>query len=111
MREVLSEINKTTGVTGCLLVGNDGIVIASDLNTRLDEETMGALAGSISSTVSKSLERLDSSPLSQLTIEADDGKLFITQTPVGFLVVTAEDKVNMGLIRLEIKNAVAQIGI
>ncbi len=111
MREVLSEINKTTGVTGSMLVGNDGIVIASDLNTRLDEETMGALAGSISSTVSKSLERLDSSPLSQLTIEADDGKLFITQTPVGFLVVTAEDKVNMGLIRLEIKNAVAQIGI
>lgn len=111
MREVLSEINKTTGVTGSLLVGNDGIVIAADLNTRLDEETMGALAGSISSTVSKSLERLDSSPLSQLTIEADDGKLFITQTPVGFLVVTAEDKVNMGLIRLEIKNAVAQIGI
>ena len=111
MREVLSEINKTTGVTGSLLVGNDGIVIASDLNTRLDEETMGALAGSISSTVSKSLERLDSSPLSQLTIEADNGKLFITQTPVGFLVVTAEDKVNMGLIRLEIKNAVAQIGI
>jgi hypothetical protein len=111
MREVLSEINKTTGVTGSLLVGNDGIVIASDLNTRMDEETMGALAGSISSTVSKSLERLDASPLSQLTIEADNGKLFITQTPVGFLVVTAEDKVNMGLIRLEIKNAVAQIGI
>lgn len=111
MREVLSELNKTSGITGSMLVGHDGIVIAADLNSQFDDETIGALAGSISSTVAKSLERLHQTPLRQLTIEANKGKLFIAATPVGYLVVTAEDKVNMGLIRLEIKNAVTQISM
>ena len=111
MREVLSELNKTSGITGSMLVGHDGIVIAADLNSQFDNETIGALAGSISSTVAKSLERLQQTPLRQLTIEASQGKMFIASTPVGYLVVTAEDRVNMGLIRLEIKNAISQISM
>jgi hypothetical protein len=111
MREVLSELNKTSGITGSMLVGHDGIVIAADLNSQFDDETMGALAGSISSTVTKSLERLHQTPLLQLTIEAGQGKLFITSTPIGYLVVTAENRINMGLIRLEIKNAISQISM
>ena len=111
MREVLSELNKTSGITGSMLVGHDGIVIASDISNKYDSETIGALAGSISSTVAKSLERLHQTPLRQLTIEASQGKLFIAAAPVGYLVVTTEDKVNMGLIRLEIKNAISQISI
>jgi hypothetical protein len=51
MREVLSELNKTSGITGSMLVGQDGIVIASDLSSGFDNETVGALASSISSTV------------------------------------------------------------
>ena len=111
MREVLSELNKTSGVTGSMLVGHDGIVIAADLNSQFDDDTIGALAGSISSTVAKSLERLHQEPLKQLTIEAGKGKLFITETQFGYLVVTTEDKVNMGLVRLEIKNAISQFSM
>jgi len=111
MREVLSDLNKTSGITGSMLVGNDGIVIAADLNSQYDDDTIGALAGSISATVAKSLERLHQAPLKQLTIEAGKGKLFITATPIGYLVVTTGDKINMGLIRLEIKNAISQIRI
>ena len=111
MREVLSELNKTSGITGSMLVGHDGIVIAADLNSQFDDEMIGALAGSISSTVAKSLERLQRTPLKQLTIEADRAKMFIAATPVGYLVVTAEPRVNIGLVRLEIKNAITQISL
>ncbi len=111
MREVLSELNKTSGITGSMLVGHDGIVIAADMNSQFDDETVGALAGSISSTVSKSLERMQQTPLKQLTIEADRGKMFIAQTPVGYLVVTAEPRINIGLVRLEIRNAITQISM
>ena len=48
MREVLSDLNKTSGITGSMLVGHDGIVIAADLNSQYDDDTIGALAGSIS---------------------------------------------------------------
>jgi predicted regulator of Ras-like GTPase activity (Roadblock/LC7/MglB family) len=111
MQEVLSELNKTSGITGSMLVGRDGIVIASDLDTSFDGETIGALASSISSAVTRSLERLQQSAFNQLTIEAADGKLFIVATPVGYLVVTTDGKVNLGLIRLEMRNAISQISI
>ncbi|UCC43059.1 MAG: roadblock/LC7 domain-containing protein [Candidatus Zixiibacteriota bacterium] len=109
MYEVLNELNKTAGITGSMVVGRDGIVIAADLNESFEGETVGALAASITTNVQKSLERLNTSPLSQVTIEADNAKLFFTDADIGILVVTTETDVNIGLIRLEIKHAVNKL--
>lgn len=109
MYEVLSDLNKTSGVTGSMLVGNDGIVIAADLDTGLESETIGALAASITTNIQKSLDRLESKPLKQVTIEADNGKLFFADAGLGILVVTTEREVNVGLVRLEMKNAIHQL--
>lgn len=109
MYQVLSELNKTPGITGSMVVGNDGIVIAADLNTGYEGDTIGALAASITSNIRKSLERLQTSPWGQVTIEAEDNKLFFTDAGVGILVVTTEKTVNIGLIRLEIKNALSRL--
>lgn len=109
MYEVLEDINRTSGVTGSMVVGHDGIVIAADLDTRFQDETVGALAASITANVNKSLERLSDEDLSQITIEASNGKLFISSNETGILVVTADSEVNIGLIRLEMKHAMARI--
>ena len=109
MYDILSELNKTSGVTGSMVVGNDGIVIAADMDASFEGETVGALAASISSNIQKSLERLNTSPLNQVTIEADNGKLFFSDAGMGILVVTTEKSVNLGLIRLEIKNAISRL--
>lgn len=109
MYQILEELNRTSGITGSMIVGNDGIVIASDLGTSLEEDTVGALAASITSNIQKSLNRLQQTPLSQVTIEAATGKLFFSDAGIGILVVTAEKDVNIGLIRLEIKNAISRI--
>lgn len=109
MYEVLEELNRTSGVTGSMVVGHDGIVIAADLDTRYQDETVGALAASITANVSKSLERLDDEQLSQITIEASNGKLFLASNELGILVVTADDNINIGLVRLEMKHALSRI--
>ena len=109
MYEVLEQLNKTSGVTGSMVVGNDGILIAADLEASYEGETVGALAASITSNISKSLDRLDSSPLKQVTIEADAAKLFFTDAGMGILVVVTQKEVNIGLIRLEIKHAVTKL--
>jgi predicted regulator of Ras-like GTPase activity (Roadblock/LC7/MglB family) len=106
---VLSELNKTTGITGSMMVGNDGIVIASDLTTGVDGDAVGALAAAITTNIQKSLNRLEARPLRQVTIEAEDAKLFFTDAGRGLLVVTTEKEVNIGLVRLEIKNAVKKL--
>jgi predicted regulator of Ras-like GTPase activity (Roadblock/LC7/MglB family) len=110
MYQVLSELNKTAGITGSMVVGNDGIVIASDMEEKYEGDTVGALAASITTNIQKSLERLKTSPLSQVTIEADQNKLFFTDAgKLGILVVTTEPQVNIGLIRLEIRNALEKL--
>jgi len=109
MYQILGGLNKTSGITGSLLVGSDGIIIAADLDTRFQDETVGALAASIVSTVDRSLEKLQSTPFRQVTIEAEKGKLFLTDVGIGVLVVTTEPDVNVGLVRLEIKNAQQKI--
>jgi len=109
MYEILEELNKTSGVNGSMIVGKDGIVIAADLNTQLQNETVGALAASIVSTVQKSMSRLSSDALKQVTVEASNGKLFLTDVGIGVLAVTTDPQVNVGLIRLEIKNAAEKV--
>ncbi len=109
MYQVLSELNKTSGVTGSMVVGNDGIVIATDLATGFDGDAVGALAASITSIIQKSLDRLQARPLNQVTIEAEDAKLFFSRADMGLLVVTTERDVNIGLVRLEIKNAISKL--
>lgn len=108
MYQVLSELNKTSGVTGSMVVGMDGIVIAADLATGFDGDAVGALAASITSNIQKSLERLEP-PLNQVTIEAEDAKLFFSRADMGLLVVTTEKDVNIGLVPLEIKNAINKL--
>jgi uncharacterized protein len=109
MYDVFDNLNKTSGVKGSMLVGNDGIIIAADLDTRLEDETVGAMAASIMANVNKALDRLKQHNLERVTIEADAGKIFLSEAGVGILAVITEPQVNVGLVRLEIKNAVSQI--
>jgi predicted regulator of Ras-like GTPase activity (Roadblock/LC7/MglB family) len=109
MYEILEELNKTQGIIGSMIVGQDGIVIAADLHSGLQDETVGAMASAINGSVIKSLEKIKLTPLKQVTVEASQGKLFLTDIGIGTLVVTTEPKVNLGLIRLEIKNAINQL--
>jgi len=109
MYNVLGELNKTSGIRGSMVVGSDGIIIAADLDSRLEDETVGALAASIVSNVGKALERLKQPNAERIMIESDDGKIFLSDAGVGILTVITEPQVNVGMVRLEIKNAVAMI--
>lgn len=109
MYEILSQLNKTAGINGSMVVGQDGIIIAADMNAQLQDEAVGALAASIVSTVKSSMERLSNEGLRQITVEAQKGKLFLADVGIGILAVTTEPQVNVGMVRLEIKTAAEKI--
>ena len=109
MYDVLEELNKTSGITGSMLVGRDGIVIAADLQAAMEDDTLGALAASITANIQKSLGRLGQPAPDQITIEAQNAKLFLAECGVGVLVVTTEKEANLGLVRLEVRNAKAKL--
>jgi len=109
MYKILEELNKTAGINGSMIVGQDGIVIAAHLNSQLQDEAVGALAASILDTVKKSMGRLSNEDLRQITVEASKGKLFLNDVGLGILAVTTDPQVNVGMVRLEIKNAAKRI--
>ena len=109
MYEILGDLNKTSGVRGSMVVGSDGIIIAADMDAQLEDETVGAMAASIVSSIDKALERLKQPKPEKVTIEADDGKIFLSDAGVGILAVISDPEVNVGLIRLEIKNALSRM--
>jgi len=109
MYQVLADLNRTSGITGSMVVGEDGIIIAADMDTADQDDAVGALAASITASVKKSLERLKQEDLSQIMVEAEGGNLFLTSSRPGILVVKTEDDVNIGLVRLEIKNALNRL--
>lgn len=109
MYDILGDLNKTSGIQGSMLVGGDGIIIAADLDERLEDETVGALAASIFSNVNKAMERLKQHNPDKITIEAGEGKIFLNDAGVGILAVVTDPEVNVGMVRLEIKNAISKI--
>ena len=109
MYQVLAELNRTSGVMGSMVVGDDGIIIAADMDSADQDEAVGALAASITASVKKSLERLKQDNLSQITVEAENGNLFLSSSSPGILVVKTEEEVNIGLVRLEIRNAISKL--
>jgi len=109
MYEILAELNKTKGIIGSLVVGNDGIVIASDIGTEVDEDIIGAMAAAIVITSQKAAERMQQGQLLGAMMEATAGKMFLTDVGLGILVVITEHNVNIGLVRLEIENAAVNI--
>ncbi|MBD3168824.1 MAG: hypothetical protein GF307_05035 [candidate division Zixibacteria bacterium] len=109
MYDVLAELNKTSGIKGSMMVGADGIIIAADLDNELEDDTVGALAASIIAGIKKAVNRLDRGQLNHVMIEAEHGKVFLSENQFGILVVIADNEVNIGLIRLEMRTALSRI--
>jgi predicted regulator of Ras-like GTPase activity (Roadblock/LC7/MglB family) len=109
MHDILYELNGTRGVVGSLLVSDDGMVIALDFKGEVDGDLIAALAASLVKAMRNSLERIDQEPLTQASIEGSNGNIFLFNTGYGTLVVMTEMNINMGLIRLEMKNAAVRI--
>jgi hypothetical protein len=109
MQDVLESLTQVSGVRGSLLVGRDGMIIASDLPQEISDDRVAAVTGAIAATVQDSLAKLDRGPLMHAQIDAEDGKVFLQEAGRGLLVVLAQREVNTGLIRLEMKAAVDEL--
>ncbi len=109
MYNILGELNKTSGIRGSMLVGSDGIIIAADLDSELEDETIGAMSASIVSSITKAMEKLNRQKPDRVTVEAEKGKVFLNDAGVGILAVITDPAVNIGMVRLEIKNAISRI--
>lgn len=109
MERILAEINKTPGVIGSFVVAADGIIVASDFATELNDELMGALTSSIINSTEKATKKMEQGDLVSFIVETDMNKMFFNATRSGFLVCVANPDANLGLIRVEMRSAAEKL--
>lgn len=105
MDRILAELNKTPGVIGSFVVAADGIIVASDFATELNDELMGALTSSIINSTEKATKKMEQGDLVSFIVETDTNKMFFNSTRSGFLVCVSGPDANLGLVRVEIRAA------
>ncbi|WP_456419576.1 roadblock/LC7 domain-containing protein [Methanocaldococcus infernus] len=109
LEKILIEINKTEGVKGSMVVGKDGLLIASQLPSDVDAELVGAMLSAAYGAAEKACEEIKLGKIKQAMIEGEFGKALMIDIGDYILVVLTEDKVNLGLIRLIMKKAIDKI--
>ena len=109
MRTILTQLNKTQGVRGSMIVNRDGIVVAGEFADEVDEKSMGAVASSILTALEGAVKRINLGKLSRFVIQGNEAKVAIVDTGPALLLVLLHRDANMGMINMEIKLSAQQV--
>lgn len=92
IKMLLQKIDTAPGVAGSLIVGNDGLVIASTLSSGMDKDTLGVLCTAMHSHTELAAKKLEMGKLRQIIFHADDKVTVLTAVAVGVLAVFVESR-------------------
>ncbi|PWT97285.1 MAG: hypothetical protein C5B53_08300, partial [Candidatus Melainabacteria bacterium] len=92
IKALLGRIDTYQGVTGCLIVGHDGLVIASTVTGGEDKDALGALSSALLSTSNLATLKLEIGKLKQMVLLTSHGNnkavtTVLTDVDVGVLAV------------------------
>jgi predicted regulator of Ras-like GTPase activity (Roadblock/LC7/MglB family) len=109
VRDVVQELVRLHWVRGALIVAPDGFVIASELPQGLAVEPLAALAATLGRDLELSTARVGRGAFQTAVFSSDDGTIFLATSPIGFILVLAEQQANLQAIRGALSDAVALI--
>ena len=109
MRKIVEDLNRVDGVIGSLLVGKDGLVVASTLLDTEDAEVLGAMSAAVYGEIDKSTKRIGVGSLVDAIIDAREGSILLLEAKDLILVVITQRVVNLGLIKMEMRRAARRI--
>ncbi|MFB6202931.1 MAG: roadblock/LC7 domain-containing protein [Candidatus Nanohaloarchaea archaeon] len=106
----MDDLNDVQGIKGAAVVRRDGLLIASNLGQDIDDDQVGAMTASTVGSGETASEALKMGEVNQVTIESENGKLVSTGAgEEGILTILTDSDVNMGLVKVEMKNATEKI--
>lgn len=92
IQTLLHKIDGYDGVIGSLIVGHDGLVIASTLKTGIDKEVMGAMCHAMHSHLDVATKKLAQGKLHQAIFLSPNAQLTVlTSVAVGILAVLSDE--------------------
>ena len=109
MKDILSKLNKTSGVRGSMVVNRDGIVVHSDFAVEIQEKSVGAVSSSILAALEGALKRIDMGKFTRFVITGSEGKVAMVNAGQAILLVLLQPDINMGMVNVDIKEAAAAV--
>jgi hypothetical protein len=109
MKDILNEINEIAGVKGSLVVDREGLIIASNLMSGLEERTISAMVASIRNELSRALSAGMSQELSGVQLLATEGTIVFLCAPECILTVITESGANLGLVSIKMKASLERL--
>lgn len=110
MRRIVEDLIRVEGVIGSLLVGKDGLVVASTLMDEEDAEILGAMSAAVFGEIDKATKRIGIGMLMDSIIDAEQGSILMLESKELILVVITQRMVNLGLVKMEMRRAAKRIG-
>jgi predicted regulator of Ras-like GTPase activity (Roadblock/LC7/MglB family) len=105
MLKLLRRLRQTTpAVTGCALVGKDGVVIASLLPGEVDQELVSGMAAAMLGVGERIAAEILGSKMEQTYVRGENG--YVILNAVGresVLVVLASSQAQLGLIFIDVR--------
>jgi predicted regulator of Ras-like GTPase activity (Roadblock/LC7/MglB family) len=87
IKALLSKIDSYSGVDGSIIVGHDGLVIASTAGPGMDKDTLGVLSVACLSSSNLVTKKLEIGKLRQMVLVTDAKTTVLTDVDVGILAV------------------------
>ncbi|HHN46910.1 MAG TPA: hypothetical protein ENN09_05660 [Planctomycetes bacterium] len=109
MADILDRLNRIDGVRGSMVVGRDGIVIAADFSDDVHEEAVAAVSSTILTSLEGALKRMEMGKFKRFVITGSDAKIVLMRGRNTLVLVVLKKDVNLGLVGVEIREAVADI--
>ncbi len=108
LKGILAELGAVSGIMGCFLIGNDGITIVSMGETGNNAD-LGKQSLAIFQSTHRSVAQLNQGKLQQVLVTADAGHILLVSFVNFVLIVLANSKINLGLLRLSLESVIKKI--
>jgi predicted regulator of Ras-like GTPase activity (Roadblock/LC7/MglB family) len=109
VRRILKRLKDVVGVKGCLVVSKDGIVVASNLSSQVQQDVVAAMAANVVRCTKRALEGQGLSDFARYTLTSGHGKMSFTDAGPAFLVVLMDRNVDLAPVDIEIESAAMRI--
>jgi predicted regulator of Ras-like GTPase activity (Roadblock/LC7/MglB family) len=108
---ILDGITRVPGVRGAMVVSSDdGLVVAESSMGGVDSAAVAALAGSLAARLTRAVGALGHDPPRVVHLEAEQGTVMAAPAAGGLLLAAVADaRVNVGLLRLALRDAAARV--
>ncbi len=108
LKGILSELGSVDGIIRCFIIQGDGIIIASSGENNKNDE-LSKQAAIIFDSTNKSVLQLNQGKLYQVLIAADSGHILLVAFNDFVLIVLANIRINLGLLRLALDSAIKKL--